>query len=116
MFLTSSRLTPKLNAHVYCISRSGLSTIGPAVTVFTKPPARTCDRNPTRNALHAGLMAAMPAFDPATGLRHAVRSGVDPTGNVPVCAGDVTCAVSYASVGAITWRCASVMRIGVWVY
>src|SRR5262245_49129822 len=101
MLRASSRLTPKLNAHVYCICRSGLSRIGPAVTLLTKPPASTCCRSEARNVLQAGLMTATPGLGPATALRQAVRSGVDPTGNVPVCAGDVTCAVSYASVGAI---------------
>src|SRR5262245_15131641 len=117
MSFAISRLTPTLNAHVYCIARSSLSTMGPAVTVLTKPPAETCLRSPTRHDQPAGRSTATPAFGPATGVRHAVAfASPGLTGNVPVTAGDATCVVSYASVGAITSRWATVIRIGVCVY
>src|SRR6185503_2405079 len=110
MLAAISLLTPALNAHVYAMRRSP-STSGPVVVLLTAPPASTLLRRPVRNARHAGLITASPAVLPATGLRQAVASGVGPTGNVPVVNGEVTCVVSYASVGAITGRCSSVWRM-----
>jgi hypothetical protein len=97
-------LTPALNAQVYAMRRSP-STSGPVVVLLTTLPAVTRDRCDSRNERHAGLMTAMPGVEPATGLRHAVALAFGPTGNVPVIAGEVTCVVSYASVGANTDRC-----------
>src|SRR5262245_66446587 len=110
MLLAISRFTPPLNAHVYASSRSP-STRGPVVVLLTTPPASVLLRRPFRNARQAGLITASPAVFPATGLRHAVASGVGPTGNVPVTNGEVTCVVSYASVGATTERWSSVWRM-----
>src|SRR5258705_10478679 len=111
MLLAISRFTPVLNAHVYAIRRSP-STIGPVVVLLTTPPASTPARLASMNARHAGLMIASPATGPGIGLRQAVASASPAlTGNVPVIAGEVTCVVSYASVGAITDRCRSGCRI-----
>src|SRR5512132_188195 len=87
------------------------STIGPVVVLLMAFPARTLLRRVFMNAIHAGLITASPGTEPATGLRQAVAAGVGPTGRVPVVAGEATCVVSYAWVGAITDRCWRVARI-----
>src|SRR5262245_60494802 len=90
--------------------RRSPSTSGPVVVLLTTFPAETRLRWVSRNDRHAGLITATPAVALGEGLRHAVALAFGPTGNVPVIAGDVSCVVSYASVGASTLRCRSACR------
>ena len=97
--------------------RRSPSTVGPVVLLLMYPPARTWLRNPSRKALHVGLITASPAVGLFTASEARRRVGIARLdGQLAVSAGGTTCAVSKVSVGPITGPRARVTRIAVCWY